>query len=449
MTIKKQFFSLASLIILIPLLCGIFIFLHYFIHSSERVLIKEYKEAKKNIELPFTEQDWQNIYNQIKSLPPDVEAAIITNDYTIVMSSIPGLSSSEPFSELQLFSLLNRTSKTYYYQYTSLNELKGFILTRVPKNKKDRKKSEGVIIPLIIFLFSLVLIAALFLFKIFTNITKSIEVLEKQTQEIANGDLSVKVTKKNRNSNEIVSITNSLERMRLSLLEAQNQKNKFIMGMSHDLRTPVAIIKGYMEALSDGVITETDEIHNTYNLISLKTTQLEDMINTLINFMKINSTEFREQLLPESISDLVSTFIKDAEATGLILKRKVTTRNLLDKDTKIPLNKQLVTRVFENLLSNALRYTKENDEINICAEQNEKSIIIKISDTGCGIAEEDLDNIFELFYRGTNSRREEGIGIGLSVVKNIVDTHGWSINVSSKLNEGSCFTITIPLETQN
>ena len=302
---------------------------------------------------------------------------------------------------------------------------------------------------MIIFLFSLVLIAALFLFKIFTNITKSIEVLEKQTQEIANGDLSVKVTKKNRNSNEIVSITNSLERMRLSLLEAQNQKNKFIMGMSHDLRTPVAIIKGYMEALSDGVITETDEIHNTYNLISLKTTQLEDMINTLINFMKINSTEFREQLLPESISDLVSTFIKDAEATGLILKRKVTTRNLLDKDTKIPLNKQLVTRVFENLLSNALRYTKENDEINICAEQNEKSIIIKISDTGCGIAEEDLDNIFELFYRGTNSRREEGIGIGLSVVKNIVEiisssfVNSATLINSSKINlfHGTCLLI--------
>ena len=76
----------------------------------------------------------------------------------------------------------------------------------------------------------------------------------------------------------------------------------------------------------------------------------------------------------------------------------------------------------------------------------QKNIIFSIKDTGVGIKKEDLNNIFELFYRGTSSRREEGLGIGLSVVKNIIETHGWSISVKSKFNEGSDFVITIPFE---
>ena len=120
----------------------------------------------------------------------------------------------------------------------------------------------------------------------------------------------------------------------------------------------------------------------------------------------------------------------------------------LPNEYLIPYDEQLVNRVFENLLSNALRYTEENDEIRICAYEYENSIYIKICDTGIGISESDLANIFDLFYRTTNSRREEGMGIGLSVVKNIIETHGWRIEVESEKGKGSCFIIIIPLPAQ-
>ena len=110
----------------------------------------------------------------------------------------------------------------------------------------------------------------------------------------------------------------------------------------------------------------------------------------------------------------------------------------------MPFDRQLVTRVFENLFNNAMRYTQNDDTITLDAQIQDNNVIYKISDTGCGIEEKDLKNIFDMFYRGTNSRREEGMGIGLSVVKNIIDTHGWSIEVDSKKNEGTCFTIKIP-----
>ena len=99
-------------------------------------------------------------------------------------------------------------------------------------------------------------------------------------------------------------------------------------------------------------------------------------------------------------------------------------------------------------MSNAIRYTKEDDLIQIVAytEETEKQkfIILQFKDSGSGIDKKDLNYIFDTFYRGTNSRKEEGMGIGLAVVKSIMDTHGWKISVQSQKKKGTCFTITIP-----
>jgi signal transduction histidine kinase len=108
---------------------------------------------------------------------------------------------------------------------------------------------------------------------------------------------------------------NSLEKMRQELIENQESKNRFIMGISHDLRTPVAVIKGYSEAIMDNVITDKDEMKDSMELIEQKTTQLEGMIDTLINFMKLNNVEIKEKLVPHSITKLITDFAKYAEVT--------------------------------------------------------------------------------------------------------------------------------------
>ena len=235
--------------------------------------------------------------------------------------------------------------------------------------------------------------------------------------------------------------------MRDSLLEAETRKNKFIMGISHDLRTPVAIIKGYTEAIKDGVISDKNELNSTLTLIESKTTQLEDMIDTLINYTKMNNREMMENLVPGDIAKLIRFFAKDSKILATAFKRNIICDINLPESIMIPLNSQLAQRSFENLFSNALRYTKDDDTIKIISyiDENENAIKLKIEDTGIGIEEKDLNNIFDLFYRGTNSRREEGMGIGLAVVKTIVNTLGWQIAVDSKKDEGTCFTITMPL----
>ena len=106
-----------------------------------------------------------------------------------------------------------------------------------------------------------------------------------------------------------------------------------------------------------------------------------------------------------------------------------------------------MARALENLFGNALRYTEDDGEITITADESDEYITITFSDTGCGIAEKDISHLFDLFYRGTNSRREQGLGIGLSVVKDIVDLHGWNIAIRSELGKGSDFIIRIPKST--
>ena len=216
------------------------------------------------------------------------------------------------------------------------------------------------------------------------------------------------------------------------------------MGISHDLRTPVSVIKGYTEAISDGVLTSQEEVKNAMELIQAKTEQLETMIDTLISFTKMNSTEIRQSMKTQSITDFITEIIKEEQTTGNVFNRNIITNINFDRNVLVPFDRQLVTRVFENLFNNAMRYTQNDDTITLDAQIQDNNVIYKISDTGCGIEEKDLKNIFDMFYRGTNSRREEGMGIGLSVVKNIIDTHGWSIEVDSKKNEGTCFTIKIP-----
>ena len=182
--------------------------------------------------------------------------------------------------------------------------------------------------------------------------------------------------------------------------------------------------------------------------ITTKAKQLENMIDTLINFTKLNSTEIRETMKTQSITDFISEITREEQTIGNVFNRSIVLNVNFEKDVLVPFDKQLVTRVFENLFNNALRYTRDNDTITLESyiDEEKRAVIYKIKDTGIGIDQQDLKNIFELFYRGTNSRLEEGMGIGLSVVKNIIETHRWEISVDSEKDKGTCFTITIPFK---
>jgi signal transduction histidine kinase len=451
MKIKQQFRHLLLAVTVIPLLCAVFLPVYHYFTSPERILIKGYRQIIKLDELSLSEYDRKRLYQHLLHMPPDMEVALIQNHARILLSTIPELKTQTTMTDVQFWNFFRTTSKQYFYQISSPlsnNSSEDLIvLSRAPYFEKERRRNTNIVYSSTIFLFVFAIICIVAIMHISHTIFSSITILEQKTQRIAAGDLSVslvdpKQTKKQ--SNEIISLTESLDKMRRSLLDAQERRTKFIMGISHDLRTPVAVIKGYTEAIADKVISDPVEIKKSLDIIGTKTNQLENMINTLINFVKLDNTDWRQNLIPENIREVVEEFGKSAEMTGTVFKRNVTYSIDISTDTRVPMDKQLVQRALENLLSNALRYTKDNDSITITASETADYVFMTVKDSGIGIAEKDMDHIFDLFYRGTNSRREEGMGIGLSVVKNIIDTHGWTISVQSELGRGTAFTITIP-----
>ena len=399
------------------------------------------------------EEDRNNFKKSLKLLPMNVEAIILSlSSREVLYSTMDEIQAGQLMKKGEVWSFATDTSDTYFYQFTRIPSKQSdtLLITRVPQNKVPTEKTTRTILKVLFAIIIITLFSLLLITYISRNIFIGLKIIEKTSGQLAEGNLDKPITTDNSilSKNEFSSIMNSLEKMRCELMEIQASKNRFITGISHDLRTPVAVIKGYSEAVMDNVISDKAEIQKTMELIEQKTTQLEEMIDTLLNYMKLNNTEIKEKLVKHSITKLIGDFAKYSEVTGKVFKRNVQSNIQLDKDIIIPLNEQLVHRSFENLLSNALRYTKENDLIEINAytteKNNKKTIILEIKDSGYGIDKKDLDYIFDIFYRGSNSRQEEGMGIGLAVVKSIVETHGWKISVASKKDEGTCFTIKIP-----
>ena len=449
MKLRNQLNLLAILITAIPIACICFMAANYYLRSQKNMLLKGSDEVIALDSSNMTQQDYNIFIKNVKLLPKNVETALIDN-FTgkVITSSIKEIPANRRLSQLELWIIMESSSNTYFYQFTSLHTptLDSMMITRVPRKKSSQYKNQLFMPFLYSTLVVIVVICIIIIVWLSRTINKSINAIEDKTKALANGDLSNNISIDSKKSNEITSISESLEKMRISLVEAQNQKTKFIMGISHDLRTPVAVIKGYTEAISDGIISGEEDVKNAMELITTKASQLENMIDTLINFTKMNSTEIRQSMKTQSITDFIRLIIAEQETTGGVFKRNIITDVKLDKEVLVPFDKMLARRVFENLFNNALRYTNDNDTITLTSYITENSVMYEISDTGIGIEEKDLKNIFNMFFRGTNSRREEGMGIGLSVVQNIIETHGWKIDVTSKKGEGTTFIVTIPYQ---
>ena len=452
MKLKNQFNLLAIFITAIPLACLLFVCINMYLRSQKNILLTGYEEVRALDSSNMTKEDYNLFLKNVRLLPKDVETALIDNTTgLVIISSIKEIPTNSYLSQFELWLIMEGTSNKYFYQFTTLNTftLNSMMVTRVPRKKSATSRNQLYLPILYTILTLIVFICIIIIIILSRTINNSIRKIEETTQELADGNLGNKIPAVTKKPNEITSILESLEKMRISLVEAQNQKTKFIMGISHDLRTPVAVIKGYTEAISDGVISEPEDVKNATELITTKARQLETMIDALINFTKLNSTEIRESMKTQSITDFITEITREEQTIGNVFNRNIILKVNFDKDVLIPFDRLLVTRVFENLFNNALRYTKDNDTITLESyiDNPNSCVIYKIHDTGIGIDEQDLKNIFELFYRGTDSRREEGMGIGLSVVKNIIETHCWDITVDSKKNEGTCFTITMPFKS--
>ncbi|UCC89194.1 MAG: GAF domain-containing protein [Anaerolineales bacterium] len=227
--------------------------------------------------------------------------------------------------------------------------------------------------------------------------------------------------------------------------ELDRLKNEFIRNVSHELRTPLALIYGYAELLDDGGLGELQpDQREPVSVIARRTRMLHKMVDDL---MIILETEAQApQRKPLNLADLVRELLADfqiaVQQAGLTLVAELSP-NL----PKVPGDIESLRRVLDNLLGNALKFTPPGGQITVRLWAEGPAVMLEVADTGIGIPPDQLERIFERFYQvdGSTTRRYGGTGLGLALVKEIIEAHGGKVGVESNEGRGSTFTLTFPI----
>lgn len=254
---------------------------------------------------------------------------------------------------------------------------------------------------------------------------------------------------------EIGELYGDYEGMRLKLKESADEKlendarnRELITNISHDLKTPITAIKGYMEGIMDGVADTPEKIDKYIKTVYNKANDMDRLINELTIYSKIDTNRILYTFLRLNVSDYFSDCI---EEVGLDMESKhieLNYSNLVPTDTRIIADPEQLKRVINNIISNSVKYMdrdKGKGIIDIRLLDDGDSVRIEIEDNGRGIPAKDLPNIFDRFFRTDASRNSSkgGSGIGLSIVKKIVEDHGGYIWATSKEGEGTCMHFVI------
>lgn len=467
MKIRTQFILLLIALFLIPVFMLGTLVLSSWFRSPSNIFIPSWEEISKRDTVGHNKQEWERVRDFIKQLPESVEVAVLSSQGEVLLSSIPGITAGDRLTEGELMEVFATNTQDYLYQIDrNFHPENGdssqlTIVTRLLR--ENQYKWDTVINQLkaLINVFSLLLFLCISGILYLSHVlSRSMEVLERETRSLANGNLNKEIQV--RGNNEILSLTNSLNSMRLALLEEQKRRSWLIMGISHDLRTPLSLIKGYTEAISDGTADSPEIIGKSLEIVGEKVDQLDAMIDDLINFVRLDSGELRQNLELVPLVPLLSDYAARLQEDGRILGRTVTTAITLPAELAVSLDESLMIRVLDNLCGNAIRYTLPGGTISLSAhlappsnrkrkgQKNSRTaangmVILKVQDNGCGIPEVDQPHVFDPFFRGDNSLKSEGKGLGLAVVKTVTDTLGWNIRVESERGTGSCFTLEIPV----
>ena len=231
-----------------------------------------------------------------------------------------------------------------------------------------------------------------------------------------------------------------------NLKHLDNLKRDLVANVSHELKTPITSIKGFIETLQEGG-EDPQQTKRFLEIISKQTDRLIAIIDDLLSLSRLEQSADRNEINYEEseIEPLINSAIEDYE-----FKAKEKNINIYvkcDKNLKADVNKLLIEQAIDNLLDNAIKYSDNDKSINISSYINDGNLIIRVKDEGFGISKEHIPRLFERFYRvdKSRSRDEGGTGLGLAIVKHISQVHDGSVEVESEPGKGSTFTIIIPL----
>ncbi|MCP3033342.1 cell wall metabolism sensor histidine kinase WalK [Halobacillus sp. A1] len=275
--------------------------------------------------------------------------------------------------------------------------------------------------------------------KIANQLVMPLKKMEMVSEKMAGGDFSKRIYPSS--SDEVGSLAESFNRLAKYLEEEESNRREFLQNVSHELRTPLSYMRGYTEAIMDGLIQDEEEKEKYIRITHQETARLSRLVNDLLDLAQLEGDSYPMNLEPIPFAQLIYDVVERFKLR--IEQKRISIILQLDEEAIIEGDADRLEQVVSNLLDNAIRYTHEADQILINIKQINGKTVLTISDTGRGIPKEDLENIMDRFYRVQKSRtREEGgSGLGLAVVKQIIQKHNAEINIQSEAGKGTSVMI--------
>lgn len=475
----------------------------YFFKIKERDLTEKGKEMAETIQLFYDHDDIQHLYSYVMAVDRLVGARVwlFDENYKLIAASkseideenddalksfldfiypppdknirnkvnidkdlvVSGLSSKVNVILKDIYSGKSYRSQLYHPYYK-----KHVILVGVPYKNTVTGKSGAILLtePMSglekilrdVFLYTMTvglgaLILSLFIVTRLTRyIVKPILQMKESAKAMASGDYSLKVPDDGQDEiaelgHAFNSLGSDLEKYISKMERTEKIRRDFVANVSHELRTPITIIRGYNEAISDGIVTDFEMVQRYRNLINEETIRLERMVRELLDISRLQAAD---QLTLSNVEELPICSIVENVAEKLNVKAlecKVKFDLKLDNSIKILGNGDQMVQLVLILSDNALKYSPENGIVSLAVSKLPNgSVLLTVSDQGPGIPEKDIPFIWERFYKvdKSHSRNVPGTGLGLAIAKEIVRTHGASANVISKSGQGTTFEINFP-----
>ena len=230
------------------------------------------------------------------------------------------------------------------------------------------------------------------------------------------------------------------------LRRLENIRRDFVSNVSHELKTPITSIKGFVETLRDGALDDRAHAERFLGIIARHAERLHAIIEDLLALSRLeqDSDSYDIPRIETSLTDVLQAAILDCAAKAAA--QRVTVVPTCDADVRAAVNAPLLEQALVNLLENAITYSNPDGCVWVSARQTDDRLVIEVRDQGMGIPREHLDRIFERFYRVDKARSREsgGTGLGLAIVKHIAQVHGGQVAVASTVGQGSTFTLRLP-----
>ncbi len=259
------------------------------------------------------------------------------------------------------------------------------------------------------------------------------------TEKIASGDFSTRleIVHSYDRYNEYDLIMENLNKMAIELQKNEVLKTDFISNVSHEIKTPLAVIQNYATLLQDETLDSKTRKSYSKTLISASK-RITDLITNILKLNKLENQEIQEKHETFNVTEALAESVVDFET---LIEKKGLELNCDFDDLTIFSSKTLLELCWNNLISNAIKFSKNGGKIDISLKRIGKNVEIKVADTGVGMTSEVGARIFEKFYQGDTSHSTQGNGLGLTLVKKVIDILGGEISVQSEINKGSTFTI--------